>query len=328
MPSHLTHNKSYYGIFDKLPEGMKKQCGWLWNQYSAFAEGHDMLFYYLAQNPHKASTLIKQLKMLQDEGIQDWAIHYINFFQSTNRPLESKLFLYGYLMHHYLDAKLHPLIFYQTGDSFNDKDAQSLHLLVENMIDAYLLRKHGVDPKTFAMPTIVNSNKKLSGVTKTAIDYSFYVTYGLDDFSKIFVNYNKNLKSFLKRWRNDPHDAKKQILKPVDSILRGSFKPSILPFRFDGTEAMQYLNLDNKPWNHPLDLNNISLKSFDDLYEDGVKEIAHMISALDEAISDQAMDAELRSLMPDISANHGLEGIGSHYKLEYTKDRRGDFGEK
>ena len=317
MPGHLTHDKSYFDIYEKLPGRMREQYEQAWKQYRIFTQGHDLLLLYMFLHLPKFPQLQSQLKIIED-NVQELAVNYIELLQETSKTAESKLFLYGYLIHHFIDAKLHPLIIYETGDLRSDKNAQALHLLVENMIDAYMLKKDGVDPMTFKIHHVIPSKEAMTAGTRSLVRASFQRTYGLEGFDEIFADYNRMARTFFRTLRHDPRGLKKILFRPLDYMLMGLFKPSILPFHFDGTECLEYLNLEKEPWTHPIDAAIISTKSLDELFEDGVNETAGMIAMLDEAIGDRAASATLKTIIPNISSIHGRES-GLEYQFSYTK---------
>ena len=317
MPGHLTHDRSYFDIYKRLPGKMQEKYARSWEPHRIFAQGHDLLLLYMFLHLPKFQQLQSQLKIIED-NVQELAVNYIAFLQETDRTAEAKLFLYGYLIHHFIDAKLHPLIIYETGDLRSNKDAQALHLLVENMIDAYMLKKDGVDPMKFKIHHVIPSKESLSAETRAIVRASFQETYGLENFDVIFADYNRMARTFFRTLRHDPHGLKKILFRPLDFALMGLFKPSILPFHFDGTECLEYLNLQKEPWTHPIDAAIISTKSLDELYEDGVDETARMISMLDEAIGDRAESAALKSIIPNISSIHG-RASGLDYRFNHTK---------
>jgi len=306
MPSHITHTKSYMDVYALLPGRIQKQYSETWEQYKIFAQGHDFLLLYMFLHLPSYPKIHAKLKIVE-EDIQELAVQYITTLQKTNKTPESMLFLYGYLIHHFLDAKLHPLIVYKTGDLRNDKNASALHLLVENMIDAYMLRRDGIDPRKYEIHALVTSDEPMTTETRSIIDLSFEKTYGLENFSALVANYNKMTRTFLKALRYDPSGIKKRLFKPLDYLLMGLFKPSVLPFHFDGTECIEYLNTQNEPWAFPADAARVSTQSFDELYADGIVEIARMISILDEAISEHAAEPALRSIIPNVSSISGIE---------------------
>jgi len=317
MPGHLTHDKSYSDVYERLPGPMREQYEGAWERHRIFAQGHDLLLFYMFLHLPRYPELQDKLKTIEDD-IQALAVNYIEALQGTEKTAEAILFLYGYLIHHFLDAKLHPLIIYETGDLRSSKDAQALHLLVENMIDAYLLKKDGADPMKFKIHHVVPSKEPMSAETRALVRGGFQRTYGLERFDEIFANYNKMSRTFFRTLRHDPLGLKKLLFRPLDFALMGLFKPSILPFHFDGTECLEYLNLQKQAWTHPIDAAIVSTKSFDELYEDGVREMAGMIAALDEAIRDRAPGAQLRTIVPNISSIHGREA-GIEYRFSYTK---------
>jgi len=319
MPGHLTHNQSYLDVYPLLPEKMQKQYESSWEAYKLFAQGHDFLlldmFLHLPQYP----KIHAKLKIIE-ENVQALAVNYIHALLEAGGPVEATLFLYGYLIHHFLDAKLHPLIIYETGDLRGDKNASALHLLVENMIDAHVLRDAGIDPMRFNIQSIVTSKDALTAETRAVIDASFASTYGLENFSELFAEYNRTARIFLKALRYDPKGIKKRLFRPLDFLLMGLIKPSALPFHFDGTECLPYLNLKKQAWTNPADAARVSTQSFDELFAEGVQEIARMIALLDEAIADRASDAQLRTIVPDVSSISGLESR-LEYQLSHVKKR-------
>jgi len=317
MPGHLTHDTSYFDVYKKFPGKMQKKYAGAWEEHRVFTQGHDLLLFYMFLHLTKYIQLQDKLKIIED-NIQELVVNYIALMRETGVTDEAKLFLYGYLIHHFLDAKLHPLIIYETGDLRRDKNAQALHLLVENMIDAYMLKKDGIDPRTFVMQGIVPSKRALTAQTRELIRGSFQSTYGLESFDVIFADYNNMSRKFYKTLRYDPKGIKKALFRPLDYALFGLFKPSILPFRFDGTECLGYLNLDKKEWTHPIDASIVSSKSFDELYEEAISEMAQMIALLDEAINENAPNERLKSIVPDVSSIHGRQ-TGLDYQFDFTK---------
>jgi len=308
MPSYVTHNKSYFEIYKTLPTEIQKRYEEHWSKYNIFAMGHDTAYAYAAMTVlmhfHKLPTLLKELKIIQDKDIQDLTINYINAMQ--NPKAETKLFLYGYLMHHFLDAKLHPLIVYETGDFLNSLTCEADHLLLERMIDSYLLKQVGINPQKFKVHRLVTSKMALTEETRSVINKSFNLTYQINDFDRVFAEYNKHTRAFLRATHYDPYGIKKILFKPLDIALKGRFKPSYWTHTHDGTEAIPYLNLANEKWEHPVEGNGFSYASFEDLYSDGIKEISQMIKNLDMAIIDQATENELRDIIPNISSSYGL----------------------
>ena len=316
MPGHVTHNNSYLDVYRLLPEQMRQRYAGTWEQYKPFAQGHDFLLLYMFLHLPQYPKVHKKLKIIE-EDVQELAVQYVRVLRKTDMSAESVLFLYGYLTHHFMDAKLHPLIIYETGDLQNDKDASALHLLVENMIDAYLLRKDGIDPKKFKIHELPASKAAMSAETRGIIDAAFDAAYDLKGFSELFADYNKTARTFFKALRYDPHGAKRILFKPLDVLLMGIFKPSILPCTHDGTECLRYLNLEKELWTNPADAAKVSTQSFDELYGEGVREIARMLSLLDEAIASNAADQQLREIIPNVSSISGCES--GPYQLRYVR---------
>jgi len=318
MPSHIAHNKIYKDVFSELPERMKKEHRYTWSKYKIFAEGHDLIYSFLLAAPHKAIKYYKELPRIRDSEIQALSINYIDRLYESNQLDETKLFLYGYLIHHFFDAKLHPFIIYQTGDYMSSGEAGFYHQLLENMIDALLIKRQGIKPKSYLIHTLVNTTESLTNDTRYVIRESFYETYGYEKFDKLFANYNKNVKRWLLVMMHDPWGIKYYASKPFSTFIKSIKALQACQFRFDGSEAEKYLNNERSQWNNPANKDDTCNKSFDDLYEESLAEISSMISLLDEAINDKANNNEIKSIVPNISSTHGYED--PTLKLVYMKD--------
>ena len=60
-------------------------------------------------------------------------------------------FVYGFICHYVLDSSIHPYVEFKTG-RFNPRDKKTYkynakHHEMETYIDAYMLRKHGIEPR-------------------------------------------------------------------------------------------------------------------------------------------------------------------------------------
>jgi len=316
MPSHVVHDQLYLDVYNRFPHRIKQKFKDIWSKHKILAQGHDLLYFYMALNPLQIPTILKHIGVLEDKDIQGLAVNYIG--STRKHSDESKAFLYGYLAHHFSDARLHPLIIYESGDFKNDVDSADDHFLLESMLDAYMLKKSGENPQRFKIHNLVPNNMSLSRKTRKIINHSFKKTYDISNLDTIFAEYNKNARLFLTYFRHDPKGIKKKLFKALDLIVGKLFRFSMLPYNYDGTEAIKHLNNDNQPLPHPLDGKNISDKSFDELYAISVKEITDMLTLLDEAIDDKAYEQEIRDLVPNISAVHGYEQ-GSVYTIEHTR---------
>ena len=315
MPNHIAHNEFYFDVYSNLPVKMKKEQRYNWKRYKTFGQGHDMVYSYCLAAPHKAIINYKRLPELRDNNIQLLALNYIKHLYESKQIDETKLFLYGYLIHHFFDAKIHPFIIYQTGDYLNSGEYRSYHAILENMIDASILKKQGINPIFYLIHHTVSSNEKLTEDTRTVIRESFQETYGYEKFDKAFHNYNINFKNWLMLFYHDPWGIKNFSTKPFSGLLKGFRAHRI---RFNGTEADQYLNHERNEWNNPANKDDVSNSSYDDLYEEALMEVSQMIARLEEAIDDKANENEIKTIIPNISSTHGYED--PTLKLQYAKE--------
>lgn len=305
MASHVVHQLAWDEVFKRLSIPMQEKYHEAWQLFKMLAQGHDLFYPYLYyQKNHselEKAELISQLNIIQAEGIQELVINYTDFLYNAEETLEKMLFLFGYLCHHFLDAHLHPIINYLCGEASGSK-----HFLFENQLDAYFLKQEGIKPKNFKMYKMVASNKALSNDTRVIINESFKATYGFENIDRIFADYNNVTKGFLKYARYDPFGVKTLYAKIRLDRKMKDIKPSVLPFRFNGTELVGKLNEDRNFWANPANLCHISNQSLEDLYQEGVMEIARMITDLETAIMDRASANEIKSIVENRSSDTGL----------------------
>ena len=315
MAGNITHNKLFMGVHSRLPLNVQKDFDlYIWNKHRILGQGHDLLFFYMFRHPHKIPSLLRDLRVIESKYIQKFAVRYINWLNEYNlNTHESLLFLYGYLAHHFLDAKVHPLIICETGDLLSCKKARDNHSYAEAKIDAWILREMGINPRSFRIESIISSNAKLTKETREVIRRSFYDTYLIEDFDKVFVNYNQDMKFFWKHLRHDSTGIKTRVFDLLDVPMKSVFTPSTLPFNFDGTEADEYLNLENKNWTHPI-IGSIHNESFPELFNEAEGEITVMLGQLHEAIKDKATNEQIESIIPNVSSITGL-----HYTYRNIK---------
>ena len=115
------------------------------------------------------------------------------------------------------------------------------------------------------------------------------------------------MRLFLRLFRYDITGIKKLGYNIIDHTHITDITFSWLSYKTKYPNYEYYLNEEKRAWINPIDKDKISTDSFMDLYYLAIYEAAEIISRLEESIKDQATEEEIKSIIPDTSAVHGLE---------------------
>lgn len=322
MPSTVTHEYYYRDVYKRTSKQFKNTYPEdEYRKYSAFAQGHDALFFSKFWEIHKHGQKREIIHNLGNNRFKELVLEVIKLARERGLidRAEVKLWLYGYILHHILDSYAHPYIFYMS-------ETDGLHAEVESFLDQEIIRrKEWSDPHKFKVHKLICSPPKLSEETTNLIDDAFKNIYGYENFGKMYVKALDNVHIFLRLFRYDPFGIKKLGYSIIDKthISHTTFAWLSYKRRFD--DYSEYLNEEKKTWGNPLDPSLESNKSFMEIYEDAVQAGAKLISELEEAfLANDSLD-KIASIIPDRSAIHGLE---CGRQLEFVNLREGKQDKK
>lgn len=107
MPSTITHEYYYRDVYGKTYRNFKKIYGMDdYRRYSSGAQGHDALFFSDFWKLYEFNTKRDKAIFIQDHKFQNLCLKLIQNIEERNLKdsKEIKLLLYGYMLHHILDA--------------------------------------------------------------------------------------------------------------------------------------------------------------------------------------------------------------------------------
>ncbi len=320
MPSTITHDYHYKDVYSLTSMSFKKIYSRdFFNQHSVFSQGHDALFFSdfwkLHEFKHKKNIAI----YLQDHLFQELCVNFIDLLKKQDLKDSKclKLLLYGYIAHHILDSYVHPYIIYET-------ETNGRHSLVESYLDKYMiLQREKKDPHNYKVHTMISKLPKLNKQEIELTNQAFFDTYGFEQFGKIYLDALNQVNLFLRLFRYDPTGIKNLGYCLIDYINLTELKFSFLSYNHNYRDFEQYLNEKHNLWFNPSEPsgNITSTASFVELYELATKMTSEIISELEEAINDSATNEEIKGIIPNVSAIHGLEcGLNLPFKtLKKTK---------
>lgn len=306
MPSTITHDYHFKDIYGYTITSFKNAYPQeFYNQHSVYAQGHDALFFSEFWKLHEFNKKSNQAVYLQDHKFQEFCVEFSNLLanQNTQNSKSLRLLLYGYIIHHILDSYVHPYIIYET-------ETNGLHSLVESYIDKYMIEKReGKDPNIYSVHKLIHKPPILTKEEIQLINRAFFQTYTFDNFGETYIKALNQVNLFLRLFRYDPTGIKNIGYSIIDKANLTSLKFSFLSYHHNYPNFEQYLNEENRLWYNPSDPNAsiCSTNSFLELYELATKKAAEIISYLEEAINDKATSQELKTIIPNVSAIHGLE---------------------
>lgn len=303
MPSTITHCYHHRDVYDICSSSFKYQYPEeFYHLHSVFAQGHDALFFSNFWKLCEFNKKRNQAIYLQDHKFQDFCVEFASLIKDygLEDAKSLKLLLYGYIMHHILDSYVHPYIIYETGTS-------GMHELVESYIDKYMMEKReGKDSGKYKVHKMMAKPPRLEGCELKLVNEAFFNTYGFENFGKTYIDALNQVNLFLRLFRYDPTGIKDWGYRLIDKANLTSLRFSFLSYNHDYSGFEYYLNEELRKWFNPCDENITSISSFFELYWNAVEDAAKIISELEIAINDKGSTTEIRDIVPNVSAIHGL----------------------
>jgi len=318
MPSIVTHHIFAKDILKKLPEKVNNQISY--EHFIIFAQSFDNLFYYKFLTPWKGKEIRDLGIKAQKEKVNLYFKNLLNDIKDNNYQNNKEIlaYLYGSICHYVLDFHAHPYIFYYTGNVLENKKYRGLHEKMEVNIDAYMYKK--VTKKNLAdssladtlLPKIPFSEELLK-----VIDTTFEKTFSKKNMGRFYESSVKTGNFLLKYGVKDKWGLKKILYYLKDLICFNSKrKYQYLSFHVTSIEK-EYLNLNHEIWHHPV-TNKISKKSFEDLYEDAIKETIKIIKKIDLYLDGKESIDNTLKIIKNLSYTTGLP-CNQKEELKYFK---------
>jgi len=325
MPGPKTHQIFY----KQLKEYLNKEALEVfpnYDDYSIFAQGHDLLIYHDFYKIHNQAQLgrnIKLSKMLQEYFFSEFVYCYLKCAEEMDVLDNEQVRLFigpGYVGHHILDAYTHPLIIYFAGDHVRDSGRKTWrHGIAENLIDIYLMKHiEKVDAhryrvyKDFVFPV-----GEMAEEVVRVLDKSLEAVYGISNGGKGFTKACSQVSQYMRFLKYDPIGAKRIVFDAVDPLLKGTASFS---YCRSVEDAREFLNQGHEWWVNPMTDTIQSQASFMELYQKALVDCGIIIEKLEVLCKRGKIEREdICAIIPNIASTHGLS-CGKTIEIKYTKE--------
>lgn len=308
MPGPKTHDIFFKRLKTMLPPDMLAGLP-RYDAYNIYAQGHDLAIYC---DYWKFWALDRNLRVslaMQEGNLREWVYRYLCHAQEAGllRDERARMFLFGYVQHHLLDSRMHPLIIHYSGDHVRDaRNRTWRHGIIETLLDSWFMWKYeGTDSRVypvhrdFAVP-----DDAFAADLLPLLNSSFQEAYGTAGAGANLKNGALQTARFLRTLKYDPTGRKKVLFDRLDPIAKGSASFS---YHVDPGEAEEYLNLAHQVWHNPKDERAVSRQSMPELFEAALAECAGILCSLDRLCLDGgAQRQQIDALIPDRTASYGI----------------------
>ena len=311
MPSITTHHMFSKEILKHLKEDELNRFNEKLDLYYTFAQSHDYLFYY---------TFGKNKKEINRFGhhahwnkTQDYLINIIKYIQETQQENNPELlaYLYGSITHYVLDTTCHPFIFYKTGIyRKNEPETRKYfggHNRIEKDLDAYYYKKYtGKDYNHCNVTKEIIGKPIFSDNLITSISKVYKDTYNKDNIGYYYQKGVNNARVIYNLVINDRFGIKKSFYKFLDLIINKNQKYISTYSTYIKNPNLNYLNLENKEWNHPSKPEIKYNHSFEDLFNISVDKSIKIIREINKVLYSNKSIEEILEYIPNLDYSTGL----------------------
>lgn len=320
MPGPETHHVFYKELKNYLNKDVLGRLA-NYDKYSIFAQGHDFLIYHNFYKIFNRKRLEKNLfcsQLLQEFHFADFVYCYIKNAADIG-VLENeqiKLFLWGYIGHHMLDAYTHPFIIYYSGDHIRTPQNTTWnHGIVENLIDIYMIEDKQYRRAPVYRDFVYDKNL-ITKDLKIILDNSLKEIYGINKGGEIFFKAFTQIELFMRMFKYDRWGLKRILFDMVDPVLKGTASFS---YNRNIDEVKMFLNEKHELWINPMFGHIKSNESFMDLYKKALKHTSKIINQLESMFIDNIVCKNtICSIVPNIASTHGME-CGRKIEIKYKK---------
>lgn len=308
MPSTMTHAAMARDIYNRLSKKVQEKFDNQLEEYVTYSQGPDLFYFYGIILPFRKYLRIQKFGgRVHREKVNELFIYLTNEVKK-NKNINQFVFLCGLLTHYMGDTTCHPLVNY-IDDYINKslKRRKDYHFMVELYMDNYILLKKGYDYKKFKCHKYAFNTKKNNDIEKL-LNNAFYDVFKEKNIGTIYYKSLRDMKVFFHILRYDPYKIKRyifNILYLFAFYLKRDFR--YLSYNFNLTEDNNnlYLNLNHKTWYNVKKKDNISNKSFMDLYNETIDKSVDKITKLyDYIFNNKKLDLE--SFYGNLSYANGL----------------------
>ncbi len=228
------------------------------------------------------------------------------------------VYLTGFICHFSLDSNTHPYIYYHCGiDTKKSKETKKYtyyHQKLESTVDTILFkRKKGLDAYKYTVYKLIDSGKRLPesvlNFHRHTADKLYNISVSNDTINKAYRDMINSLKLLY-----DPHNIKKSVIKGLSNITGKNISLGRPMHPKYVEKEIDYLNTEQKLWNHPCVQEEQYIYSFIDLFDKAILQSLKIING----IMDNRSPKSINTIFKDVSylTNKPCE---PKYELKYFK---------
>lgn len=268
------------------------------------AQGPDIFYYNNILNKEEKKVLNNLGDMLHTRETKKFFEESFIYLENIKDKYEYRnllVYLLGFLSHFSLDCAVHPYIFYLTGFyNKNDKRTKiynSYHKKLEIIIDV-LMMKLKKNKKAYKLPTykLIDNGKSLPLEIETYFQFIIKKLYNQHINKKTIGNNYIFMKSYQKLLY-DPKNIKKYFVLFSIKLFKWT-KYYFYTFYPKRVDKIDYLNLNNNIWRHPVTAEEFT-SSFIDLFNNGEKQGLEYINSFIDYLRKE--EGNCFNIIPDIS---------------------------
>lgn len=297
MPATATHAFFAKDVYDILPGDIKKQLSI--SRSKMFAQSTDSLMFYNLLSILPGKNIRYFQKYFHRNQTQEFFLNLLRYIKDSNiKDKDTLSFLFGFITHYALDSMIHPYIFYKTGcfnkNKPNTYKYNNIHTFMETFIDNDMIRRRlKTNPYEFQFTKFCFNTEPFSNELNKTINYTFFNTFKLKDMDKIYYKSLKQMKFFVKYFRQDKYGIKKNIYKFFDSFTsKRTFRLEALSYHYPLVDRHNFLNSNHNTWRNPTTYDMTSTESFVDLYLKAIKIAKILTCASFDYLNDKDIDLE------------------------------------
>ena len=294
MPAIITHDTFGREIFD----GLEEVIGQSVDEKKAFllgCQGPDVLFYGII-NPfikeaNKFGSLLHRgycsefvsalaLSTLSDEA----------FIQDDNFNI-AKSYIMGYLMHHELDSKMHPFVYYQQYalcnagiEGLTENSGSEVHVEIERELDELVLsikREETIASFDPSERILCASNQVLDIISKM-FEFAISIVYGTETPLNMYRS-SVRASRHVQRLIYSTGGVKRNIFGSVETLFRDHSYVRAITHKNRFLAESIFDNHEKYEWKHPFIEGRTSVNSFWEIYDNALDEGKRHINDLSEA---------------------------------------------
>lgn len=315
MPSGMLHSYYAVDVYRKLPSKIKHKIDL--DTLRVFSQGPDLFYYGINfKNTRAFGIHMHQVKS------RAFFEHYVDYMKRYRLEKKTEIIscFYGFLLHYFLDMKIHPLIYYKTGSGgLHPKLERNRYYEMSHLIDLYYMEKNEkIDPRRVKVHKKVIPVTQFSKSLENLLNDVMRKTYHKQGMGTIYLKKIKTTRRCYRIFRYDPYRMKKVCYRIIDRFRYE--KISNLSYAIDLRKKASYLNYEHKNWCNPWDGSKVSSASFFELYEEVIMDAIKIISVFHEAFVGKKEFKDCLKKIPDVSYLTGLDYM--QQKMKYYEHKR------